>query len=367
MSIPFLDLKTPYLELKDELDEAYHRVMNSGWYILGEETEAFEKEFATYCNTKYCIGLGNGLDALHLILKGYEIGAGHEVIVPSNTYIATWLAISYAGATPVCVEPDIHTYNIDPQKIESAITEHTRAIMPVHLYGQIANMPAIMQIAKKYNLKVIEDAAQAHGALLNGKHAGSFGDATAWSFYPGKNLGALGDAGAITTNDSDLNEKIKMLRNYGSRVKYQHEFKGYNSRLDPLQAAFLRVKLHHLDEWNLRRKIIVQKYISQLKGVRNIALPHVEERSEPAWHLFVIRNPQRNQLQNHLQQAGIGTLIHYPIPPHLSEAYKEFGKKVGDYLIAEELANTVLSLPIGPHLSTQQVDFIIETIKKFSN
>jgi dTDP-4-amino-4,6-dideoxygalactose transaminase len=367
MNIPFLDLTSPYRELKDELDKAYQRVMVSGWYILGEETEAFEKEFANYCNAKYCIGLGNGLDALHLILRAWGIGIGDEVIVPSNTYIASWLAVSYAGATPVPVEPDKHSYNLDPSKIESAITKRTRAIMPVHLYGQIANMPAIMQVAKKYNLKVVEDAAQAHGALLNDHPAGFYGDAAAWSFYPGKNLGALGDAGAITTNDSELSEKIKMLRNYGSRVKYQHEFKGYNSRLDPLQAAFLRVKLHHLDAWNQRRKIVVEKYLSELKGVTNITLPYVEERSVPSWHLFVIRNPQRDQLQSYLKQAGIDTLIHYPIPPHLSEAYREYDKKIGDFPIAEELAQTTLSIPMGPHLSIDQAEYVIQTIKKFNS
>lgn len=367
MSVPFLDLKAPYLELKDELDKAYQRVMQSGWYILGEETEAFEKEYAEYCHAKYCVGLGNGLEALHLILRAWDIGAGDEVIVPSNTYIASWLAVSYAGATPIPVEPDIHTYNLDPHKIESAITKRTRAIMPVHLYGQIANLPAIMEVAKKHKLKVIEDAAQAHGALFNDRPAGYYGDAAAWSFYPGKNLGALGDAGAVTTNDSELNQKIKMLRNYGSQIKYQHEYKGYNSRLDPLQAAFLRAKLPYLDAWNQRRKVVAEKYLNALQDVKSITLPQVVEQSRPSWHLFVIRHSQRTQLQNHLQQAGIDTLIHYPVPPHLSKAYAEFNKKAGDFPIAEEIANTALSLPIGPHLSEEQVAVVIEAIRKFTN
>jgi dTDP-4-amino-4,6-dideoxygalactose transaminase len=363
--IPFLDLKDAYLELKVEMDQAYHRVMDSGWFILGEEVEAFEKEFASYCHAKHCIGLGNGLDALHLILRAYDIGAGDQVIVPSNTYIATWLAVSYAGATPIPVEPDIQTYNLDPKRIEASITESTRAIMPVHLYGQPAKMDSILEIARRYHLKVIEDAAQAHGASFNGTSAGILGDAAAWSFYPGKNLGAQGDAGAVTTNDSALDEKIRMLRNYGSRVKYYNEFKGYNSRLDPLQAAFLRVKLSHLDSWNQRRKAVAKHYLAGIMSLDGLLSPYILEGSEPSWHLFVVRHKKRDELQKHLQQAGIGTLIHYPVPPHLASAYADMGKKTGDFPIAEELANTVISLPIGPHLSNENVETIIQELKNF--
>jgi dTDP-4-amino-4,6-dideoxygalactose transaminase len=362
-TIPFLDLKSPYKELKAEIDEAYQRVMESGWYIFGEEVEAFEQEFAAYCGVKHCIGVGNGLEALHLILRAYNFGPGDEVIVPANTFIATWLAVSYAGATPIPVEPDLNTYNLDPFRIEAAITGSTRAIMPVHLYGQPANMDPILRIARRYNLKVIEDAAQAHGAYYKGRPAGSFGDAAGWSFYPGKNLGALGDAGAITTNDDELADKVRVLRNYGSHVKYYNEVKGYNSRLDPMQAAFLRVKLRHLDEWNQRRRSIAVRYLDELAKVSDLILPVILEDTEPSWHLFVVRYPQRDELQKYLTQAGIGTLIHYPVPPHLAGAYAELGIKSDTYPIAEQLANTVLSLPIGPHLGEEEAEFVIYTLQ----
>jgi dTDP-4-amino-4,6-dideoxygalactose transaminase len=360
MPIPFLDLKSPYLELKAELDAAYQRVMESGWYILGEEVEAFEADFAAYCGAKYCIGVGNGLDALYLILRAMEIGSGAEVIVPANTYIATWLAVSYAGALPVPVEPDPHTYNLDPARIEAAITPRTRAILPVHLYGQPADMDPILEIAQRHNLKVIEDAAQAHGARYKGRRAGALGDAAGWSFYPGKNLGALGDAGAVTTNDPDLADRLRVLHNYGSRVKYYNEVKGTNSRLDPLQAAFLRVKLRYLDEWNARRSAIARQYSIGLAEIPGVILPIVPEWTEPAWHLYVIRHRQRAALQEHLQRAGIGTLIHYPVPPHLSGAYQELGLPAGCFPITEELAQTVLSIPMGPHLSTADCASVIE-------
>jgi dTDP-4-amino-4,6-dideoxygalactose transaminase len=330
LKIPFLDLKAAYLELKNELDEAYRRVMASGWYILGAETEEFEREFAEYCGAKYCIGIGNGLEALHLILRGYGIGKGDEVIVPANTYIATWLAASYADAVPVPIEPDAETYNLAPENIERAITAKTKAIMPVHLYGQPAAMDAINEIAQKYNLKVIEDAAQAQGAKYQGERTGILGDAAGFSFYPGKNLGAYGDAGAVTTNDEELAEKIKMLRNYGSKVKYYNEVKGYNSRLDPLQAAFLRVKLKYLDEWNARRAKVAKYYLEALSDVSDLILPFVPEESEPVWHLFVVRHPRRDDLQKHLAENGIGTMIHYPVPPHLSEAYQDLNLKTDD-------------------------------------
>lgn len=363
MTVPFLDLKAPYLELKDELDAAYRRVLESGWYIGGGEVEAFESEFARYCGVKHCVGVGNGLEALHLILRGYGIGAGDEVIVPSNTYIATWLAASFAGATPVAVEPNIGTYNIAPELVEAAITERTKAIMPVHLYGQPAEMDAINEIAEKYNLKVIEDAAQAQGAKYKGKRTGSLGDAAGFSFYPGKNLGAYGDAGAVTTNDDRLADAVRVLRNYGSEVKYHNEVKGYNSRLDPLQAAFLRVKLKHLDEWNERRAKIAEQYLERLSDVAGLILPQVLPETNAAWHLFVVRHAERNRLQQSLNDAAIGTLIHYPIPPHLSGAYK--AEMSQNLPIAEDVAETVLSLPIGPHVSAAQTEKVVASLKSF--
>lgn len=366
MKVPFLDLKSTYTELQPELDEAYARLMNSGWYILGEEVTAFEKEFADYCGAKHCIGVANGLDALHLILRGYDIGEGDEVIVPSNTYIATWLAVSYAGATPVPVEPIAGTYNLDPSKIEAAITPKTKAVLPVHLYGQPAAMDAINDVACKYNLKVIEDAAQAQGACYNGKRTGNLSDAAGFSFYPGKNLGAYGDAGAITTNDDGLADALKVLRNYGSRVKYYNEVKGFNSRLDPLQAAFLRVKLSCLNEWNDRREIIARNYFENLNDCPDLQLPLVEEKAKPVWHLFVVRHPDRDNLEKFLNDNGIGTLIHYPVPPHLSLAYAENKQQFGHLPISEELAKSVISLPIGPHLSVEAQNFVIETIKRFN-
>lgn len=365
MNVPFLDLKTPYQELKAEMDSAYRKVMESGWYILGDEVEAFESEFSKYCGVKNCIGVGNGLDALHLILKAFEIGPGDEVIVPSNTYIATWLAVSYSGAVPVPVEPDLRTYNLDPARVESVITKRTRAILPVHLYGQPADMDPINEIAQKYGLKVIEDAAQAHGAAYKGRLTGGLGDAAGWSFYPGKNLGAMGDAGAVTTDDDDLADRIRVLRNYGSRTKYYNEVRGFNSRLDNLQAAFLRVKLRHLDEWNKRREQIAAAYRGGLAGLDDIALPFVPESVDPSWHLFVIRLPHRDRLQKHLTDAGIGTLIHYPVPPHLSKAYSGLSFKPGDFPIAETIADTVLSLPMGPHLTIEQTESVIRSIRSF--
>lgn len=363
--MPFLDLKTPYRELQAEMDSAYQKVMESGWYILGEEVETFESEFSKYCGVKHCIGVSNGLEALHLILEAYKIGPGHEVIVPANTYIATWLAVSRTGAVPVPVEPDIHTYNLDPGLVERAITSKSRAILAVHLYGQPADMDPILAIGRKYGLKVIEDAAQAHGAGYKSKLAGALGDAAGWSFYPGKNLGAMGDAGAVTTEDDDLADRVRVLRNYGSRTKYYNEVKGFNSRLDSLQAAFLRVKLRYLDKWNQHRKLIASKYREGLADFQMIALPFVPELINPSWHLFVIRHPQRDVLQKHLTEAGIGTLIHYPVPPHLSKAYAELGHRAGDYPITENIAETVLSLPMGPHLTIEQTEKVIHSIRSF--
>jgi len=367
MPIPFLDLKAQYIELKDELDAAYHKVMQKGWFILGEELEKFEEEFANYCGAKYCIGVGNGLDALHLILRGYEIGKGDEVIVPANTYIATWLAVSYAGAKPVPVEPDEKTYNINPSLIESAITKKTKAILPVHLYGQPADMDPILKIAKRYKLKVIEDSAQAHGAKYKGKRVGSIGDAAGFSFYPGKNLGAYGDGGAIVTNDKKLAEKVRMLRNYGSKVKYYNEIKGFNSRLDELQAAFLRVKLLKLDEWNARRSKIARLYLSELSNVGDLILPFVSDWAEPVWHLFVIRHPKRVMLQKYLKENGIDTLIHYPIPPHLSNAYcNEFKSKKQILPITEYISKCILSLPIDQRVNLSDFKKVISVIKEFA-
>jgi dTDP-4-amino-4,6-dideoxygalactose transaminase len=364
MKVPFLDLRPTYRELQVELDAAWRRVMESGWYILGEEVEAFEREFAAYCGAKHCVGVGNGLDALILILRGYEIGIDSEVIVPANTYIATWLAVSYVGATPVPVEPDLQTYNLDPGRIEDAITARTRAIIPVHLYGQTAEMEAIRDIALRHGLKVIEDAAQAHGAAYQGKRAGNLGDAAAFSFYPTKNLGAFGDAGAVVTNDDGIADRVRVLRNYGSKVKYYNEVKGINSRLDPIQAGFLRVKLKHLDEWNRRRRNVAQQYLEALNGRPDLILPGIARGAEPAWHLFVLRHFRRDKLQKHLNESGIGTLVHYPVPPHLSKAYASGGWKRGDFPLTEELADMVLSIPIGPHLHEDEIASVIQAFKE---
>ena len=366
MKIAFLDLHSPYDELKEEMDAAYFRVMKSGWYILGEEVTSFETEFAQYCNVKYCVGVGNGLEALHLILRAYDIGEGDEVIVPSNTYIATWLAVSYAGATPVPVEPDPRTYNLDPQRVEAAITSKTRAILPVHLYGQAADMNAVLELAEKYDLKVIEDAAQAQGSRYKGKLSGGLGHAAGFSFYPGKNLGALGDAGAVTTNDDTLADRIRTLRNYGSKIKYYNDIKGYNSRLDELQAALLRVKLKYLEEWNQRRVNIAEVYLESLANIPDLTLPYVPDWASPIWHIFPIRHTQRDDLQKHLKHAGVDTLIHYPVPPHLSGAYTEMKMQQGAFPIAETIANTELSLPMGPHLSIEDARYIVDVLHEFS-
>jgi dTDP-4-amino-4,6-dideoxygalactose transaminase len=360
VKVPFLNIEANYQELKEELDAAYHRVMESSWYILGREVEAFEAEFATYCETKYCIGVGNGLDALHLILRAMGISSGDEVIVPANTYIATWLAVSYTGATPVPVEPNEETYNLNPLLIEAAITERTKAIIAVHLYGQPAEMDAINEIAARYNLKVIEDAAQSQGARYRGRRAGSLGDAAGFSFYPTKNLGAIGDGGAVTTNDADLAEKVRLLRNYGSRVKYENEIQGFNSRLDELQAAFLRVKLAKLDEWNTRRVQVAEKYLKNLTEHTNLTLPIVPSWVEPVWHLFVVRHPNRYSLERYLKEVGIGTLVHYPIPPHLSGAYTKNKWQAGSFPITEQMSKEVLSIPMSFHMTDEQVQEVIE-------
>jgi dTDP-4-amino-4,6-dideoxygalactose transaminase len=363
MRVPFLDVGATYLELKEELDAAVSRVLSSGWYLLGAEIAAFEEEFAAHVGVKHCIGVGNGLDALHLALRAMNVGSGDEVIVPSNTYIATWLAVNYAGATPVPVEPDLRTYNLDPALIEAAITPRTRAILPVHLYGQPANMDPICEIAQRYGLWVLEDSAQAQGARYRGRRVGGVGHAAGWSFYPAKNLGAFGDAGAVTTNDDGLADRLRELRNYGSKVKYVNEERGFNSRLDEIQAAVLRVKLRHLDSWNDRRRRIAAQYLDLLHQT-DLVLPWVETWADPVWHLFVVRSQQRDQLMRRLQEAGIGVLIHYPIPPHLQAAYRDLDRPRGSFPVSEMIHQEVLSLPIGPHLDEAQAASVVATLKE---
>ena len=333
--------------------------MDSGWYVLGEEVEAFEAEWAKYCHAKYAVGVGSGLDALHLALLALGVGSGDEVIVPANTYIATWLAVSHCGATPVPVEPIEATFNIDPKLVESAITPRTKVILPVHLCGQPVDIEPILAIAEKHDLPVLDDAAQAHGACYNGKKIGSFGNATAWSFYPGKNLGAFGDGGAVTTNDPDVADQIRVLRNYGSQKKYVNKTLGYNSRLDPIQAAVLRVKLKNLDQWNERRKSIARKYLQNLDPSR-FRLPHVEDYADSVWHLFVVIHNQRNKFQERMNETGISTVIHYPIPPHKQKAYDCMNLDENQLALSSCLASKIISLPMGPHLKEEQVQYVID-------
>jgi dTDP-4-amino-4,6-dideoxygalactose transaminase len=364
-TVHFIDLKIPYQELKEELDSAYRRVMESGRYILGEEVEAFEAEFAAYCGAKCCVSVANGLEALYLIFKAYEIGKDDEVLVPANTYIATWLAVSHAGAKPVPVEPSLGTYNIDVNALAGSLTPRTRAIVAVHLYGQPAAMDNVIEFAKEHELRVIEDAAQAHGARFRGIPVGSLADAAGFSFYPTKNLGAFGDGGAIVTNDKSLAQRVQVLRNYGSPYNYFNEVRGYNSRLDTLQAAFLRVRLKYLDEWNLRRQNLARLYLGELSGARTCMLPVVPTWAQPVWHQFVIRHKERDRLRDHLKSRGIGTEIHYPIPPHLSKAYSDHTLKGRHLKGTEELAKTVLSLPMNPHLHPDQVRSVSRAILEF--
>jgi dTDP-4-amino-4,6-dideoxygalactose transaminase len=364
MKVPFLELGPTYAELKPELDAAYHRVMDSGWYLLGKELEAFESEYAGYCGSMHCVGVANGLDALHLSLLACGVGPGDEVIVPSHTYIATWLAVTHAGAAPVPVEPDPGTMNIDPNRIAAAITPRTKVILPVHLYGQPADMLPIMELAERHGLYVLEDAAQAQGARYRGKRVGNLGHIAAHSFYPGKNLGAFADAGAVTTSDPTLADRVRVLRNYGSRIKYHNEVRGFNSRLDELQAAVLRVKLKHLDIWNQRRNSLAQAYLALLSAME-VALPAVHPDCDPVWHLFVIRTEKREQVQAALGSQGVGTLIHYPIPVHLSQAYPEFHHF--KFPLAEKLAQQVLSLPMGPHLDPCSVRQVAEALRRALN
>ncbi|MEA4812335.1 MAG: DegT/DnrJ/EryC1/StrS family aminotransferase [Anaerolineaceae bacterium] len=365
MKIPFLDVKAAYIEAKEALDAAYQRVMDSGWYILGEEVEHFEAEFAQFSGARYCIGVGNGLEALMLSLKAKGIGAGDEVIVPSNTYIASWLAVSQAEAKIVPVEPRLGTYNINPELIEAAITPACKAIMPVHLYGQRAEMDAIVEIANRHDLFVIEDSAQMQLRGYTPAKGIKGPSAAGYSFYPGKNLGAYGDAGCVLSDDEGFTETLRMLRNYGSRKKYFNEMKGHNSRLDPLQAAFLRAKLPYLEAWNLRRARIADYYREALANLPALSLPMVAQGCPHGWHIFAVRHPRRDALQEWLTQKGVGTLIHYPVPPHLSKAYADLGYKTGDFPISEEIHRTVLSLPIGPHLSMDDAAYVAEAVRAF--
>jgi dTDP-4-amino-4,6-dideoxygalactose transaminase len=365
MNIPFVSFSEVNKAIRPEILDAFEQFFDNAWYVLGENVKQFEKEYAAFNNTNHCVGVSNGLDALYLALRSLGITQGDEVIVPSNTYIATALAVSYVGATPVFVEPDIKTYNIDPEKIESAITSKTKAIMPVHLYGQACVMDAIMQIAQKHRLFVVEDNAQSQGATFNGKLTGSWGDINGTSFYPGKNLGALGDAGAVTTNDSELSNIVAVLRNYGSGKKYYNEVIGHNMRLDECQAAFLSVKLKYLNVWTTQRQQIAAWYNQLLEGVGDLVLPTVTDGCSHVYHLYVIRAKQRDALQQHLTSKGIGSLIHYPVPPHLQQSYSHLGYAKGDFPIAEEIADTCLSLPLWPGLQQQDVEIVSETIKSF--
>jgi len=364
MNVPFVSFKPLEKELDSQLRAAFERVYSASWYIDGKEDKAFEEAFAAYCDCKYCVGNGNGLDALMLALKALGIGDADEVIVPSNTFIATALAVTYTGATPVFVEPDIRTYNIDPSLIEEKITEKTRAIMPVHLYGQPCDMDPIMAIAKKHGLYVVEDCAQAHGATYKGRVIGSFGDAAGFSFYPGKNLGALGDAGATVTNSKALADKVRALGNYGSDYKYHHIYKGNNSRLDELQAAFLSAKLPLMDKVNNNRRAIAKRY---LEGITNpdIILPYVPEYAEPVWHLFAVRTTRRDELAQHLADKGIATNKHYPIPMHLQDCYQDLNIPKGSLPIAEEISATELSLPMYYGMTDAEIDYVIEAVNRF--
>jgi dTDP-4-amino-4,6-dideoxygalactose transaminase len=360
--VPFLDLQRIHHDLREPLEKAFRRVLDSGWFIMGPEVEAFEAEFAHYCGVNHCVGVGNGLDALHLLLQAYGIGRGDEVLVPSNTFIATWLAVSHCGAVPVAVEPRRDTYNIDPQKLASVITKRTRAIIPVHLYGQPADMDPINEVARRHGLVVIEDAAQAHGATYKGRRTCGLGDSAATSFYPGKNLGALGDGGAVLTNDAAIAEKIRKLRNYGSSMKYVHEESGYNSRLDEIQAAFLRVKLGFLDDWNAKRAIVAGRYASLLQD-SGLDLPRVSDWASSAWHLYVVRSSRRDALGAYLAECGISTGIHYPRPPHLQACYTGY---FNHHLpLAEALANEVLSLPISPVTTEHELLHVADSIRNF--
>ena len=365
MQVPFLSFSETNSIINNEINAEFQNFVNSGWYVLGKRLEKFEADYALFSNTNYTVGVANGLDAIIIALKTLNIGVGDEVIVPSNTYIATWLAVSYVGATPIPVEPRIDTYNINPKLIQEKITAKTKAIIPVHLYGQCCEMDEIKSIAKKNNLFIVEDNAQAQGASYNNNLTGSLGDINATSFYPGKNLGAFSNAGAITTNNETLAKRAQVIRNYGSQKKYFNQEKGLNSRLDELQAGLLSIKLKHLNFWNAQRNDIANHYLKRLQNIENIILPVIAEKASSVFHLFVIRTTKRNELQKYLTENEIGTLIHYPLPPHLQEAYQDLNYKKGDFPIAENIADTCLSLPIYPGLNSQQIDYICDKIIQF--
>ena len=364
MRVPFVSFIPMEKELDNNLREAFNRVLSKSWYIEGEEDKAFEHAFAEYCEVKYSVGVGNGLDALMLALKAMDIGKGDEVIVPANTYIATALAVTYVGATPIFVEPRIETYNIDPSKIEKAISKKTKAIIPVHLYGQACDMQPIMDIAEAYKLKVVEDCAQAHGAKYKGKKVGTFGEISGFSFYPGKNLGALGDAGAVITNDIEMAQKVRAYGNYGSDYKYHHIYKGHNSRLDEIQAAFLLAKLPMLDKMNNERKRIANRYLQEINNTK-IILPSVPDYADPVWHIFGVRCENRAELEKWLEQKEIGTNKHYPTPIHLQECYKELNFKEEAYPISEEISRTELSLPMYYGMTDEEISYVINAINNF--
>ena len=365
MKIPFASFKPMHEELKEQLTAAYETVMERSYFIQGQECQAFEEEFAKYCEAEHCVGVATGLDALYLILKAYGIGKGDEVIVPSNTFIATALAVSYVGATPIFVEPEIETYNINPTKIEEAVTDKTKAIMAVHLQGRAADMDSILEVANKYDLKVIEDAAQAHGARYKGKRVGSLGHAAAFSFYPGKNLGAMGDGGAVVSNDKTLIDKVRALGNYGSDYKYHHIYQGTNSRLDELQAAFLRVKLSKLDCWNADRKRIAERYFHEIQNSFIVLPPKTNETYDHVYHVFVIRCERRNELEAYLNEKGIGTVKHYPIPMHMQPCYEELKIAEGELPIAEEISRTVLSIPMYYGMTDEEITYVVDAINSF--
>jgi len=363
MRVPFLDLRQVNARHQHEMEEAMARVIASGWYVLGEEVRAFEEAFSVYCGTKFCIGVSNGLDALHLILKGLDVGAGDEVIVPANTFVATWLAVSYCGAKPVAVETEAHGFNIDPELAEAAITPKTKAIVAVHLYGKTARMKALRELSLRHGIPLIEDAAQAHGALCEGIKAGKLGHAAGFSFYPGKDLGALGDAGAVTTDDEALARRIRLLRNYGSEQKYEHLLPGFNARLDELQAAVLRGKLRHLDADNQARRLIAGRYLDELADC-GVELPDRSDLDESVWHLFVVQSGKRDVLRNQLQSRGVETGVHYPVPPHLQRAYAGLGYRRGDFPVTERLHDRVLSLPLWPGMHESMIDHVIRSVRE---
>lgn len=365
--VPFLDLGAAYRELHIQIDEAIRRVLASGWYIGGPEVERFETEYAAYCEADHCVGVGNGLDALSLVLTAMEVGPGDEVIVASNGFIATLLAVSRLGATLVLVEPDPATHNLDPVRVQAAITSRTRVVLPTHLYGQPADLDPLLEIARKHRLRLIEDAAQSHGARYKGRRIGAHGDAVTWSFYPSKNLGAMGDGGAVTTNDAEIAARVRQLGNYGSKERYINEVRGVNSRLDPMQAAILSEKLPFLDQWNGRRRAVASAYASSLAGLDGVILPSVPNWADPVWHLYVIQSDNRDELQRRMADADIQTLIHYPVPPHRQQAYADLGFGPGSFPIAERLAESVLSLPMGPHLPDEQVQQVIEAVRSSVN